>query len=284
MNVKSLYKHYYHQIYNNIKFLDQLAIQRSGESVIRLLNKNIDQLSALISLLIFVDESIPLIRCQSALGKFKQDFVDLYLNYLEENLVKAQPELFDENRQVTKILAREETLMKDRYAHSIHELYINTLHVTEKVVFDYIDQMNEDKLRVKTHAYFRHQINIYLEHLEEGDFDHLDLILSEIFYNLLLFKQTRPIESGEYEDAELDLILDTIQQLKEMLEARKLYHDTARKLQFYGTLDDQMDKDLLNKMRLIEHSLLKGGGHLESFAGKLLKYLSRLLWVTSPAY
>ena len=93
MNLKSLYKAYYHQLYDAIKYLDQEAINRTGQSAIRLLNTNIDQLSALISLLIHVDETLPLIRCQGALGRFKKDFADLYLNYLEANLVKAHPEL-----------------------------------------------------------------------------------------------------------------------------------------------------------------------------------------------
>ena len=281
MNVKSLYKYYYHQLYDAIKYLDREAINRSSESAIRLLNKNIDQLSAFISLLTYVDETIPLIRCQGALGKFKKDFIDLYLSYLEENLVKSNPVLFDENKQIDQILSREESLSRDRYSKSVHELYLNTIHATEKVVIDHINQMNEDKLGVKTHEYFRNLVEVYLEHLQEGDFDSLDLILAEIYYNLLLFRETKPIESGEYQDEELDHLLDTLHQLKEMLLARKLYHDTARKLQFYGAQDEEMDKDLLNKMRQIENGLIRGGGYLESFGDKLLSYLSQLLWIES---
>ena len=282
MNLKSLYKAYYHQLYDAIKYLDQEAINRTGQSAIRLLNTNIDQLSALISLLIHVDETLPLIRCQGALGRFKKDFADLYLNYLEANLVKAHPELFDENREIGQILSHEEYLSKDRYAKSLHELYLNTIHATGKVVENHINDLNDDILRIKTNEYFQNLVNIYREHLQDADFDSLDLVLDEIYYNLSIFQGVKTIGDEFETDVVIKHLLTDVQHLKEMLVARKLYHDTAKKLRFYGRMDDDLDRDLLGRMQSIESSLLHGGGYLDAFGDQLLSHLSKILWLDNP--
>lgn len=279
MKIKEHFKLYYRQLFDAIRYLDQDAINRSGESAIRLLNQNIDQLSAFISLLTHIDETIPLIRCQGALGKFKKDFIDLHLNYLEENLVEENPLLFDENKMIGKILSREESLTRDRYGKSVHDLYINTIHATEKIIMDHVDQVNEDKLRVKTFEYFTNLLSVYSEHLREGDFESLDLLLGEIYYNLLLFMEKEPVVSEDTIDEPGKDLLKTIYHLKEILTARKLYHDTARKLQFYGSMDSDLDKDLLDKIQSIENSLIKGGSQFEALGDQLTEYLNRKLWI-----
>jgi hypothetical protein len=282
MQIKALLKHHYQEMYHDIKHLDQETKDRSSESVIRRLNNNTDQLSSFINLLAHVDETIPLVRCQSALGRFKKDFFDLHLNYLEERLVAENPLLFDEHGKIKNMLAHEESISKQHYLQSVHQLYINTIHATENLVEQHIDQLNEEGLRSKVYEYFKNAINVYLEHLARSDFDTLDIALTDIYYNLLIFQQIKPqeISDSSTDDGGKEL-LNLMFHLRKILETRKLYYDTVKKLQFYGCTEDQLDKDLIAKMQVTEKQLLNAENEFGTFGDQLLKFLNRVLWIDS---
>jgi hypothetical protein len=275
MDIQSVFKHHYQQLYEHLQSIDQDSDDRSSEIKIRLLNHYADQFRAFVNLLAFIDEKIPLLRCQKAIAKLKEDLHALYVNYLEEQLVRENPELYNEHRDFKRILAREEAINRKAYAESVHQLYLNTIHVSSTIINDHLDQLNEDRMRSDIFHYFRNIIEVYNAVLQKEDFDKMDELLSEIYYNFSLFYSGI---SGLSEDTEGLEIIQLLQKMCKTTEERKLYHNTANKLQIYGYPEDQIDRDLLGQIQAHEQALLLSLDQLESLGNRILQYLNRTLW------
>lgn len=275
MHIQSVFKHYYQQLYEHLQSIDQGSDDRSSEIKIRMLNHYADQLMAFVNLLAFIDEKIPLLRCQKAIAKLKEDLYALYVNYLEEQLVRENPQLYNEHRDFKKILSREEAINRKAYDESVHQLYLNTIHASSTIIEDHLNQLNEDRIRSDIFHYFRNIIEVYNAVLQKEDFDRMDELLSEIYYNFSLFYSG---VAELLEDTEGLEIIQLLQKMCKITEERKLYHNTANKLQIYGYPEDQLDRDLLVQIQAHEQVLLLSLDQLESLGNRILQYLNRILW------
>ena len=275
MEIKRLFSEHFHQLYRTLRYLDRDETDRTGEEIVNLMKQNIDQLNAFLSLLAYIDPRLPLIRCQEALGRFHADVVDLYLTYLEERLIGKEQILYDESQDINILLAIDEADQRSQYSKSLHDLYLNTIHATEEVVIEHLNALNEERLRSKIVEYFQHQGEVVLEHFERSDFDGLAILISEINDNFeLLVKLSMPVE----DEIILVEIREELKFLQDKMKYRMLYLDSIQRLLRHNFREASVDKDLRQKIGVLEKEITGERDHFESLTSSITQYLQKILW------
>ena len=278
MQLISAFKEHFHQLYRSIRFLEGEIKDKTREEVVVMLKRNIEELTSFVNLLISVDETLPLLRCQKALHGFEKDLSELYLVYLEEDLLDLEKAMELEHREFHALLASEKKKKKDKYRELAHDLYLNTIHATDQFVSNHIKVMNPENVKEKIVSYFENTIKVINEQYLSSRFEGLKETVFEISYNFELLRKM----GSESNMDEGQKIISELSYLREKLTNRLLYLDAARKISDLeaGSMDVQQ---LNNRVIDIEDELLGSSASFEKLSNRIIDYLRKVLWEKSGA-
>lgn len=275
MFLKTLLKGHFHQLFRSIKFLEQQNKQSLQVDLILSLLEEIDQLQAYISLLIFVDESLPMIRCQRALSELESDLGKLNLIMDEQRTKNLQKLLGIDSNEWMAVLSKEEEKEEVIYRQSTHELLLNTIHATEKIVLDHLQNSEHEMLKLKTLDYFPNRLKMGLEQFERKDFSGLEELICEVEYNFWALKKLGSTSDG----AKAENLKSDLADLHEKFKMRSMYLDVL------GKMDDmeEIGQKLRCEVKRVETEILASKEHFQELSRKIFKHLSHVLAERSSA-
>ena len=247
MSIKQSVKPYFHYLYRTIKFADGKLHEHHQEELVNVIIEDIVRLDALISLLVYVDHTLPVIRCQKAFATLKSDLENIYYLYREQRLIGHRHHA-TLGWQIGKAIDLDIAILGEKFKSQSYDLYLNTVHATEQIVGKHINHISDEQFTAGTLAYFT-------DCLEQIDAFDIDERLDEVGYlirgllaNLHFVAYIANNKESLKEERFFNLLTDAVSILKTM----HVYQITLKSMgssnQLVGDLATELQSEYDNNM------------------------------------
>ena len=276
MDIKYVFNDYFHFLYRSLRFLDQESKTSHEEEVIHMMKQNVDKLNAFINMLSYVDPTIPLLRCQSAIASFHRDLLDLHRTVQEEKLIEMEAFMYGDAGEISGVLSVEEGNKRNVFQKQVRELFLNTIHATERLTMRHINGLNNDHIKDQIIKYFEALLESVQEHMLEEDYQPLASAVEELFNNFILIHRISP----EGTPHRYGSLIKSLDKLRKEFNRRNLYVTSINKIDYYGYRDNEIKRDLLAKLDDLERALQHEAGSFENLKQAVLGYLKTKMWAS----
>ncbi len=274
MDIKYNLCDHYHLLYRSLKFLNRESQTETNEELISMMQRSIDKLNAFVNLLAVVDPTLPLLRCQNAIAAFHRDVHSLFMNYREGRFLEMESAVIENTESMQSMWQLEGDVKKDRFRSEAHDLYLNTLHSTEKIIERHVNRLDSVAIRNRILQYFEDLVDSVVEHLKLGDYELVFGAVNELYFNLQMI---HGVGSKHFVE-QYQHVSDRIRILRKELGLLKVYDDTHYRLKYYGYRDNEVQADLSSKMAMAKDTIEKSLDQIDTLKEDLVDYLSLQLW------
>lgn len=215
MSIKSAVKPYYHYLYRTLKAVDANLHKKNEEEMVNVMIEDIVRLDALVSLLVYVDNTIPLIRCQKAFAALKSELENLYYLYREQKIIghKHHSTL---GWQIGKAIDLDIAIIAERFKSHSNDLYLNTVHATEQAISKHINQLSDDDFKIGIMAYFTDCIEEIEEFNVAEQTEEIGYLIRSLLANLHFIAYIANNKETLNKEPFFDIITDAVGILKTM--------------------------------------------------------------------
>ncbi|MBT8190439.1 MAG: hypothetical protein HKN67_06090 [Saprospiraceae bacterium] len=147
-----------------------------------------DKLSAFGQMLSHLDNDLPLLKLEKAIGKFKMEVDKLNLLYNEELLLAEEERKLGSSNKIFSDIAEKERLTEDNFKKAVHDVYLTSIHDQEQLIANHLYALEEVQLRDGIEAYFREILENFEEQYTDFQEDTLCDEITEITNNLELLQ------------------------------------------------------------------------------------------------
>lgn len=251
MSIKSAVKPYYHYLYRTLKVADANLHKNNEEEMVHVMIEDIVRLDALVSLLVYVDNTLPLIRCQKAFAKLKSELDNLYYLYREQKVIghKHHETL---GWQIGKAIDLDIAIMAQTFMAQSNDLYLNTIHSTEKILGKHINLISDQDFQVGIMAYFTD----CLEEIEAFDLneriEEVGYLIRGLLANLHFIAYIANNKETLNKKAFFEILSDTVGILKTMHIYQRSLKSMGTNNPIVGKLAGELQLEYDNQMKKLE--------------------------------
>lgn len=178
----------YHSLYESLRVLDKQSKEFCSKTHINSIKNKLDKLSAFGQMLSHLDNDLPLLKLEKAIGKFKMEVDKLNLLYNEELLLAEEERKLGSSNKIFSDIAEKERLTEDNFKKAVHDVYLTSIHDQEQLIANHLYALEEVQLRDGIEAYFREILENFEEQYTDFQEDTLCDEITEITNNLELLQ------------------------------------------------------------------------------------------------
>lgn len=178
----------YHSLYESLRVLDKQSKEFCSRTHINSIKNKLDKLSAFGQMLSHLDNDLPLLKMEKAIGKFKQEVDKLNLLYNEELLLAEEERKLGSTNKVFSDIAEKEKLTEENFKKAIHDAYLSSIHEQEQLIASHLYALDEVALREGIEVYFKEILENFEEQYTDFQEETLCDEITEITNNLELLQ------------------------------------------------------------------------------------------------
>lgn len=183
MRIKNSIKPYYHYLYITLKQADVNLHKNNEEEMVNVMIEDIVRLDALISLLVYVDNTVPVLRCQKAFAKLKSELEGLYYLFREQKLIGHRHHA-TLGWQIGKAIDVDLDLLSKNFKSQSNELYLNTINATEQAIADHVSHVSDEHFIEGIMGYFTNCLEEIKEKNLEDNLYEVGYLIRSLLANL----------------------------------------------------------------------------------------------------
>ena len=152
-------------LYRKLRIGDTNLRVEADEGLVNLYIEDIVRLDALVSLLVYVDGTLPLIRCQKSFSKMMEEIKGLQYLYRERRLLTSSFNKYF-NWNIGASIEVDLDSYAQEYQKGTSDIYMNAVHVGEKAVSNHLSLLKEEKVIIGILAYFTETLALLAEEMK----------------------------------------------------------------------------------------------------------------------